>query len=83
MEIFDASAGRVDLSALVEWLGTQRIASLMIETGSKLNWGALEGGVVDKLLLYYAPKILGGLDSLPMVGGVGRRTRRGRCCLKT
>ena len=82
MEVFDAPAGRVDLSALVEWLGTQRIASLMIETGSKLNWGALEGGVVDKLLLYYAPKILGGLDSLPMVGGVGRRTRAGALLLE-
>ena len=49
----------------------------MIEAGSKLNWGALEGGVVDKMLLYYAPKILGGIDSLPMVGGVGRRSRSG------
>ncbi len=82
MEVFDAPAGRVDLPALVEWLGTRRITSLMIETGSKLNWGALEGGVVDKLLLYYAPKILGGLDSLPMVGGVGRRTRAGALLLE-
>ncbi len=82
MEIFDAPAGRVDLFALVEWLGAQRITSLMIETGSKLNWGALESGVVDKLLLYYAPKILGGLDSLPMVGGVGRRTRAGALLLE-
>ena len=82
MEVFDAPAGRVDLSALVEWLGTQQIVSLMIETGSKLNWGALEGGVVDKLLLYYAPQILGGLDSLPMVGGVGRRTREGALLLE-
>ncbi len=82
MEIFDAPAGRVDLVALVEWLGTQQITSLMIEAGSKLNWGALEGGVVDKMLLYYAPKILGGIDWLPMVGGVGRRSRSGALQLK-
>lgn len=82
MEIFDAPAGRVDLPALVDWLGARQITSLMIEAGSKLNWGALESGVVDKLLLYYAPKILGGLDSLPMVGGVGRRTREGALLLE-
>jgi diaminohydroxyphosphoribosylaminopyrimidine deaminase/5-amino-6-(5-phosphoribosylamino)uracil reductase len=49
----------------------------MIEAGSKLNWGALDAGIVDKVLLYYAPKILGGLDSLPLAGGVGRRSRSG------
>jgi diaminohydroxyphosphoribosylaminopyrimidine deaminase/5-amino-6-(5-phosphoribosylamino)uracil reductase len=27
--------------------------------------------------LYYAPKILGGFDSLPLAGGVGRRSRQG------
>ena len=82
METFDAPEGRVDLPALVERLGARRIVSLMIEAGSKLNWGALESGVVDKLLLYYAPKILGGLDSLPMVGGAGRRTREGALLLE-
>ena len=51
--------------------------SLMIEAGSKLNWAALDEGVVDKILIYYAPKILGGLESLPIAGGVGRRSRSG------
>jgi len=30
---------------------------------------------VDKVFLYYAPKILGGMDSLPMAGGAGRMSR--------
>ena len=47
----------------------------MIEAGSKVNWAALESGVVDKIFFYYAPKILGGMQSLPMAGGVGRRRR--------
>jgi len=47
----------------------------MIEAGSKVNWAALEGGVADRIYFYYAPKILGGLQSLPVAGGIGRRRR--------
>jgi diaminohydroxyphosphoribosylaminopyrimidine deaminase/5-amino-6-(5-phosphoribosylamino)uracil reductase len=74
---FDSPSGRVDLHALLDWLGEREVTSLMIEGGAKLNWAVLEAGIVDKVLLYYAPKILGGLESLPMVGGAGRRSRSG------
>lgn len=79
---FDSPTGRVDLESLLEWLAKEDIVSLMVEGGSKLNWAMLEAGVVDKVLLYYAPKILGGYDSLPMVGGAGRRSRAGAMKLK-
>ena len=72
---FDGPDGRVDLAALVRWLGSQQKISLMMEAGAKLNWAAFEAGVVDKVLFYYAPKILGGLDSLPLAAGPGRRSR--------
>ena len=52
-----------------------RYLSVMIEAGSKVNWAALESGAVDKVFLYYAPKILGGWQSLPMAGGIGRMRR--------
>ena len=48
----------------------------MIEAGSKVNWAALEARVVDKIFFYYAPKILGGMRSLPVAGGAGRMRRR-------
>jgi len=32
--------------------------------------------VVDKIFFYYAPKILGGMQSLPVVGGAGRKHRK-------
>ncbi len=72
---FDAPNGRTDLSQLVDFLGKERYLSLMIEAGSKVNWAALESAVVDKIFFYYAPKILGGLQSLPVAGGAGRRRR--------
>jgi diaminohydroxyphosphoribosylaminopyrimidine deaminase/5-amino-6-(5-phosphoribosylamino)uracil reductase len=59
----------------VEWLAEHKYQSLMIEAGSKVNWTALESGIVDKIYFYYAPKILGGLQSLPVAGGAGRLRR--------
>jgi len=73
--VFDGPGGRTDLASLVTYLAGEQYRSLMIESGSKLNWAALEAGIVDKILFYYAPKILGGLQSLPVAGGTGRLRR--------
>ncbi|MBC7924436.1 MAG: bifunctional diaminohydroxyphosphoribosylaminopyrimidine deaminase/5-amino-6-(5-phosphoribosylamino)uracil reductase RibD [Bryobacteraceae bacterium] len=73
--VMDSPGGRTSFPSLVRWLAEQRYLSLMIEAGSKVNWAALECGVVDKIFFYYAPKILGGMLSLPVAGGAGR-TRR-------
>lgn len=72
---FDGKQGRTDLRRVVDHLAGEKYLSLMIEAGSKVNWSALELGVVDKIYFYYAPKILGGLQSLPVVGGTGRLRR--------
>jgi len=71
----DGQGGRTDLASVVRELASRKYLSLMIEAGSKVNWAALESGVVDRILLYYAPKILGGMQSLPVAGGIGRRRR--------
>ena len=73
--VSDHPAGRTDLRQLVDVLAKERYLSLMIEAGSKVNWAALESGVVDRIFFYYAPKILGGMMSLPVAGGAGRLRR--------
>ncbi len=73
--LLDGPGGRADLARAIRWLGEQKVLSVMIEAGSKVNWSALESGVVDRIFFYYGPKILGGLQSLPMAGGIGRRRR--------
>ncbi len=75
VKMFDGPRGRVDIRDVIALLSARRCLSVMIEAGSKVNWAALESGVVDKVFLYYAPKILGGLQSLPMAGGTGRLRR--------
>jgi len=67
--------GRTDLRKVVAWLAESKYLSLMIEAGSRVNWGALDQGVVDRIFFYYAPKILGGTQSLPVAGGRGRPRR--------
>jgi diaminohydroxyphosphoribosylaminopyrimidine deaminase/5-amino-6-(5-phosphoribosylamino)uracil reductase len=71
----DGHGGRTDLSHLLHYLALEKYLSLMIEAGAKVNWAALESEIVDKIYFYYAPKILGGMHSLPVVGGVGRKRR--------
>ena len=78
MQVFDGPRGRVDIRDVIALLGERKCLSVMIEAGSKVNWAALESGAVDKVFLYYAPKILGGLQSLPMAGGIGPHAPRRR-----
>ncbi|MEX2301338.1 MAG: bifunctional diaminohydroxyphosphoribosylaminopyrimidine deaminase/5-amino-6-(5-phosphoribosylamino)uracil reductase RibD [Bryobacterales bacterium] len=82
VEVFDSRSGRVDLEAVLDWLGRHEMTSLLIEAGAKLNWAALDSGIIDKTLFYFAPKILGGVDSLSLAGGIGRRSRSGAIRLR-
>ena len=70
------AAGHPDLRHVLQELGRRQITSVLLEAGSQLNAAALEAGVVDKVFLYYAPKILGGTDALPLAGGRGIRAMR-------
>ena len=68
-----AGDGRPDLSKVLEHLGSMEITSLIIEGGALVNWATLIAGVVDKVFLFYAPKILGGTGSVPFAAGKGFR----------
>lgn len=69
IEIVFFSSEKVDLQWLMEELGKRQITSLMIEAGSSLNSYALWSGIVDKVMIFIAPKIIGGAQSYPSIGG--------------
>jgi diaminohydroxyphosphoribosylaminopyrimidine deaminase/5-amino-6-(5-phosphoribosylamino)uracil reductase len=73
--IADGPSGRTDPRKVVEYLARERYLSLMVEAGSHVNWSMLDTQIADKVLFYYAPKILGGFKSLPVAGGQGRQRR--------
>jgi diaminohydroxyphosphoribosylaminopyrimidine deaminase / 5-amino-6-(5-phosphoribosylamino)uracil reductase len=51
--------GRLDLEGVLTELGRRDILGVLLEAGPALNGTALNAGIVDKLLLFYAPKIAG------------------------
>ncbi len=63
--------GRVDLGALVDRLTGEGIDSLLVEGGGEVAWSFLQEGWTCKLVLFYAPVILGGRSGVPAVGGTG------------
>ncbi|MDD2568815.1 MAG: bifunctional diaminohydroxyphosphoribosylaminopyrimidine deaminase/5-amino-6-(5-phosphoribosylamino)uracil reductase RibD [Clostridia bacterium] len=62
----------VDLKFLMQALGEQKIDSVLLEGGSTLNYSALNQGIVDKLNVFIAPKIIGGANAKTAVGGHGK-----------
>jgi len=54
-----ARQGHVDLQAVLRELGKRQMLSLLFEGGAALNGAALEAGIVDKMVLFYAPKVMG------------------------
>lgn len=60
---------KLDLNRLMEKLGQMEITSVLLEGGSSLNAHALEDGIVDKIMFFIAPIIIGGRESFPAIGG--------------
>jgi|SRR5579864_5494197 len=67
------SDGRPSLPAILHGLGQLEITSVLVEGGAAVNWAALAANAVDKVFLYYAPKILAGTGSIPFAAGTGFR----------
>ncbi len=61
--------GRVDLSALLRELAGRGVNEVMVEAGPRLNGALLAQGLVDEIVLYLAPHLMGdtarGLFHLP------------------
>lgn len=62
---------RVDLNYLMRNLGERGIDSILIEGGSNINYSCLENGIVDKIIAFISPKIIGGATAKTPVGGEG------------
>ena len=62
---------KVNLNNLMKELGKLNIDGVLLEGGATLNYSALQEGIVDKIQVYIAPKIIGGLNSKGPVGGTG------------
>jgi len=67
-----AAAGRFSMTRLMRALAKRNVTSVLIEGGATVAAAALAARVVDRLLIFYAPKLIGS-DGRPMLGPLGVR----------
>lgn len=61
----------VDLKEALAVLGENGITSVLIEGGGTINASFLEAQLIDKVILYIAPKLIGGKGAPSFLGGAG------------
>ena len=71
VEVFEPAPGGVPMDGLAEHLGKRDVQGLLLEGGPTLAWAAIEAGAVDEVVLYLAPKLVGGVASPGVLGGEG------------
>ena len=69
-----ASPHQIDLKWLLKKLGADNVTSLLVEGGGEVNASFLLGGLAQRVVFFYAPKILGGRDSRKAVAGEGAKS---------
>lgn len=69
--VVPAAEGKVCFKRLMALLGEREITSVLIEGGGEINAAAIAAGVVDKVMCFIAPKLIGGRDAPGPIGGDG------------
>jgi len=67
----EESNEHIDMKSLAYALGKMEITSVLLEGGGTLASAALEAGIVDKIIAFIAPKIVGGAEAITPVEGLG------------
>ena len=62
---------KVCFTSLMEILGKREITSVLIEGGGEINASAVAAGIVDKVMCFVAPKLIGGRNAPGPIGGEG------------
>ncbi|WP_178647956.1 2,5-diamino-6-(ribosylamino)-4(3H)-pyrimidinone 5'-phosphate reductase [uncultured Methanobrevibacter sp.] len=70
-DIFFSGKDKVDLKALLTYLGDKNIRTLMLEGGSTLNFAMIKEGLIDEIRVAVAPMVVGGVDAKSLFGGEG------------
>lgn len=62
---------KVDLGELMKMLGKEQFTSILVEGGGTLIASLFEEGLVDRVMVFIAPKIIGGGEARLHVSGIG------------
>lgn len=64
-------AGQINLRDMLKKLAGQGIVNILVEGGGSLNGSLFDDGLVDKILFFISPKIIGGKEAIGAVMGAG------------
>jgi diaminohydroxyphosphoribosylaminopyrimidine deaminase/5-amino-6-(5-phosphoribosylamino)uracil reductase len=67
--------GRVDLKKALARLGRESVTGLIVEGGTETLTRFHEARLIDRWAIFYSPRLLGGRDSYPLLGGGSARLR--------
>ena len=77
IQVFPERRGFMDLKAIIETLAELECNEVLMEAGAGMNGALLEAGLVDELILYMCPSLLGdkarGMFSLPGISSMNER----------
>jgi diaminohydroxyphosphoribosylaminopyrimidine deaminase / 5-amino-6-(5-phosphoribosylamino)uracil reductase len=68
---YEPEGGGVPLTQLLSDLGKRDMQGVLLEGGPTLAWSMVEDRAVDKVVVYLAPKLIGGQDAPGVLGGRG------------
>jgi diaminohydroxyphosphoribosylaminopyrimidine deaminase / 5-amino-6-(5-phosphoribosylamino)uracil reductase len=68
---YEPEGGGVPLPQLLSDLGKRDVQSVLLEGGPTLAWSMVEDRAVDKVVVYLAPRLIGGQDAPGVLGGRG------------
>jgi diaminohydroxyphosphoribosylaminopyrimidine deaminase/5-amino-6-(5-phosphoribosylamino)uracil reductase len=78
----DGSRGKVSLPSLLHNLAARGITSVLVEGGGELLGGFFDARLVDRVVAFVAPVVVGGRGAVPAVGGRGSGSIAGACRLR-
>jgi len=67
---FPTIEGKININSLLKVLGEREVTSILLEAGGILLGSFFEAGMVDKVISFIAPMVIGG-ESMVAVGGLG------------
>lgn len=63
--------GEVEVTKFMKLVADEGITSILLEGGSALDGAMVDAGLIDRFYFFIAPKIIGGKDAKPPIGGIG------------
>lgn len=71
VKVIPLGQNKIEIADLLNLLGEKGVTSLFVEGGSEVNWSFIQSKLVNQIIMYIAPKLIGGSLAPTSIGGEG------------